>query len=313
MSASQILDAELLRRIQALELKAREVAEGVLLGIHHAPHRGRSLEFAEHKEYSPGDDIRRIDWKVFAKSDRYYIKEFEDDTNITAHLLLDVSSSMNYHSARAQTEDGRPVMSKLDLARVLGSALSYLLLTQSDAVGLGFMSDRLSDYLPPRARQAHFHEITARLQGAQTAAGTDVAKSLTDLAGHLKTRSMVIIFSDLLDEPAPMLHALRQLRHRHHELVIFHVLDPDELEFPFDRLSHFRDLEGPLRLLVDPRGIQAEYRKHFSEFQGEVKQECAGHGIDYRLARTDESPARILSSWLAYRAAAQSARARAGR
>lgn len=310
MSSPSFLDPDLLRRVQTLELRAREVAEGVLIGLHHAPHRGRSIEFAEHKEYSPGDDIRRIDWKLFAKSDRYYVKEFEDDTNIHAHLLLDVSSSMNYRSQTAKTDQGEPVLSKLDHARLLAAALSYLLLTQSDAVGLGFFSRELSEYLPPRARHAHFHEIVDRLATVPSAAGTDLAAALAGLLGHLKGRAMVIVFSDLLDDPAPMLKALRQLRHRRQELIVFQILDPDEIIFPFDRLSHFRDLESPLRLLVDPAGIQAEYRRYFAEFLAEVKKECTGHGIDYRLARTDESPVRTLTSWLSFRAALSAGRHR---
>lgn len=311
MSINPTIDPELLRRIQTLELKAREVAEGLLLGIHHAPYRGRSLEFAEHKEYSPGDDIRRIDWKVFGKSDRLYIKEFEDDTNINAVILLDGSRSMQYQSAGAVTASGEPVPSKLDLARVLAGALSYLLLTQSDAVGLGIIRDGLEQYLPPRSRQAHFHEITARLARVEPKPGTDIGKALADLVPQVRGRAMIIIFSDLLDEPGPMLRAIRQLRHRRHELVIFHVLDPDEIEFPFERLSMFRDMEEPLRLLVDPRAIRDEYRRHLSAFMEEVKKECTGHGIDYILARTDIGPARLLSSWLSYRAATTGAKARA--
>ena len=311
--STPIADPELLRRIQALELKAREVADGLLLGIHHAPYRGRSLEFAEHKEYSPGDDIRRIDWKVYAKSDRFYIKEFEDDTNITAVVLLDGSRSMAYKSASARTELSEPVPAKLDAARVLASSLSYLLLTQSDAVGLGIVGDGLRQYLPPRARQAHFHEITSRLSGVEPKPGTDIGKALAELVPLVKGRAMIIVFSDLLDEPEPMLRAIRLLRHRRHEVVIFHVLDPDEIEFPFERLSLFQDMESPLRLLVDPRSIRDEYRGYLEDFMDEVREECTGHGIDYWLARTDQAPSRLLSSWLAFRAATTGPRARSRR
>lgn len=312
MSVTPVVDPELLRRIQALELKAREVADGVLMGIHHAPHRGRSLEFAEHKEYSPGDDIRRIDWKVYAKSDRFYIKEFEDDTNITAVVLVDGSRSMDYASRTAAVEEGLPVPAKFDAARVLASALSYLLLTQSDAVGLGIIGDGLSGFLPPRARQTHFHEITRRLADTRTRPGTDIPRSLGELIPLVKGRAMIIVISDFLDEPEPMLKAIRLLRHRRHEVALFHVLDPDEVDFPFDRLSMFRDMESPMQLLVDPRSIRAEYGRHFSEFTRRLKEECRGHGIDYWLARTDEAPARTLSSWLAFRAAASGARNRGG-
>ena len=306
MSPNSFVDPELLRRIQALELKAREVAEGVLLGIHHAPDRGRSIEFAEHKEYSPGDDLRRIDWKVFAKSDRLYIKEYEDDTNITSLVLLDGSASMNYRGGHSR--DGIEAPRKLDYGRTLAAALSYLLLTQSDSVGLGLIGRGLRGFLPPRARQAHFHEIVARLAALETEKGTDIGGALADAASLVKGRALVIIISDLLDDPGPMLKALRLLRHRRHEPVIFHVLDPDEIEFPFERLSFFKDMEGAARLLVEPRVIRDEYRRHFSRFLAEVRDECAGHGIDYRLALTTEPPALLLTSWLASRAAAQGAR-----
>ncbi|HUT54667.1 MAG TPA: DUF58 domain-containing protein [bacterium] len=307
MSANSFVDPELLRRIQALELQAREVAEGVLLGIHHAPDRGRSIEFAEHKEYSPGDDLRRIDWKVYAKSDRLYIKEYEDDTNITSLVLLDGSASMSYQGQRAR-EAGSPT--KLDYARTIAAALSYLLLTQSDSVGLGIMGRGIHGFLPPRARQAHFHEIVARLAELDVEMGTDIGRALADAASLVKGRALIIIISDLLDDPGPMLKALSLLRHRRHEPVIFHVLDPDEIEFPFERLSLFKDMEGPARLLVEPRSIRDEYRRHFGRFLAGVKDECAGHGIDYRLALTTEPPALLLTSWLAYRAAASGSRNR---
>ena len=304
------LDPELMRRMQALELKAREVAEGVLMGIHHAPHRGRSIEFAEHKEYSPGDDIRRIDWKVYAKSDRFYIKEYEDDTNISSIILVDGSRSMAYGADGAKDEDGNPVPSKLDRARLLACALSYLLLNQSDAVGMGIMGERLTGFLPPRARQAHFHEITKRLAGMEPLPGTDIARSLADLVPMIKGRAMVIIFSDLLDDPEEMLRALRLLRSRRQEIVVFHVLDRDEIDFPFQRLSIFKDMEGPTRLTVDPRVIREEYKRHMDEFITRVTMECDGRGIDYNLARTDRSPGRLLTSWLGRRQALSASGAR---
>ncbi len=306
-------DPELLQRIRALELKAREVADGLLLGIHHAPHRGRSLEFAEHKEYSPGDDLRRVDWKLFAKSDRYYVKEFEDDTNVTAVMAVDGSASMDYkwEGPGGRGKNGGPT--KLDLARTLAGALSYLLLSQSDSVGLMTMAGKIVDYLPPRAKLAHFHEITARLGGLEPEKETNLAACLADLSTRLKERALIIILSDLLDEPEPAMKAIRLMRSRRHELVIFHVLDPSEIEFPFDRLSQFHDLEGPLKLLVDPRAIQKEYKKHFSGFLESVKAECAGAAIDYTLARTDREPASILSSWLMTRAASMGSRGRPAR
>ena len=303
MSTDKIIEPELLSTIQALELKVREVADGVLLGIHHAPHRGRSLEFAEHKEYYHGDDIKRIDWKLFAKSDKYYIKEYEDDTNVTSVMMVDGSRSMEYKSGHAKKADGQPVPKKSEIAKTIAGALSYLLLTQSDSVGLGIMDNGISDFLPARARLAHFHEITSRLVKMGPREGTDMAKALGELAGMIKGRALVVIISDLLDDPDTMFKAIRLLKHKRHEIVIFHVLDKDEIEFPFERLSHFKDMEGPLKLLVDPRSIQKEYLKHFNGFLDTVRKECFGHSIDYQLVRTDEEPVKILSSWLSRRAA----------
>jgi uncharacterized protein (DUF58 family) len=310
MSGHAFVDPDLLRRLQALELKAREIADGVLLGLHHAPHRGRSLEFAEHKEYSPCDYIRRIDWKAFAKSDRLYIKEYENDANITAALLVDGSRSMAYQSERAVGPEGGRVPAKLDFARVMAAALAYLLLTQSDAVGLGVFSDGLDDFLPPRARKAHFHELTGRLAALELKEGTSLTASLSDLAERIKGRAMIIIFSDLMDDPEATLKALRLLRSRRHELFLFHVLDPDELEFPFERLTVFQDMESPARLLVDPRAIRHEYLRHFEAFLEQVKRESIGHGIDYRLARSDASPVALLTAWLSQRARASRGRRR---
>ncbi len=303
MNGARVMDPELLRRIQTLELRAREVADGVLTGVHHAPNRGRSLEFAEHKEYTPGDDIRRIDWKVYGKSDRLYVKEFEDDTNITAIILVDGSNSMSYRSDTARVEDNGPVPAKLDAARTMAGALAYLLLNQSDAVGLGVVGDGLREYLPPRARESHFHEVTRRLAALEPVPATDTAKALAELVPLVKGRAMILVFSDLLDEPEPLLKSLRLMRRRRHELAVFHVQDPDEADFPFERLSIFQDLEGPLRLMVDPRAIREEYRRLMDEYVARVKSECAAHGIDFWPAPTDRSPARVLSSWLAFRGA----------
>ena len=296
-----VIDPEVLRRVQALELKAKEVADGVLMGIHHAPHRGRSLEFAEHKEYYPGDDIRRIDWKKFGKSDRFYVKEFEDETNITAMLLLDRSRSMDYRSEESEKK-GFPT--KLEQGTTITAALSYLLLNQSDAVGMGLFGSGLSGVLPPRARQAHFHEITRRLVDLSPEEGTDIASALAQTAGTVKGRALILIVSDFLDDPDETIKAIKLLRGRRHEIALFHVLDPAEVEFPFERLSFFRDMEGPLRLLVDPRSIREEYKKHMSAYLARLRDECVGHGIDYWRAMTDEDPAKILTSWVAFRQAA---------
>jgi len=280
--------------MRTLELLAREAAEGVLAGIHHSPHRGASIEFAEHKPYAPGDEIKLIDWKLYAKSDRFYIKQFEDETNLRAYLLVDCSGSMAYQG------EGRP-LSKLDYARAAAAAVAYLLLGQSDAVGLGIIGNGLRTFLPPRAKFTYLQEILRSLAETQPEPGTDLAKSVFDLVGRVSGRGLVFIFSDLLDEPEPMLEALKLLRHRRFEVVLFHVLDPEEIAFPFDRLTVFEGMEEKIQLLADPRPMRAEYQRQVQLFLEQVKQTAAGHGMDYWLAQTDSPLAQVLSGYLAYR------------
>ena len=294
MNQTTILDPALAARMRTLELLAREAAEGVLAGIHHSPHRGASIEFAEHKPYTPGDEIKLIDWKLYAKSDRFYIKQFEDETNLRAYLLVDGSASMAYRG-EAQS------LSKLDFARAAAAAVAYLLLGQSDAVGLGIVGQGIRTYLPPRAKFAYLQEILRSLAEIAPEPGTDLAKSVFDLVGRVSGRGLVFLFSDLLDEPEPMLQALRLLRHRHFEVVLFHILDPEEIEFPFDRLTMFEGLEEKIQLLADPRAMRAEYRRQVQLFLEQVKQVAAGHGMDYWLAETKYPLSQVLSGYLAYR------------
>jgi len=295
MNSNSILDPALAGRMRALELQAREAADGVLAGIHHSPHRGASIEFAEHKPYAPGDEIKLIDWKLYAKSDRFYIKQFEDETNLRVCLLVDGSGSMAY---RGQGRD----QTKLDYARTAAAAIAYLLLGQSDSVGLGVIGKGLRAYLPPRAKLAFLQEILAGLVQTEPESGTDISAAVFDLIARFSGRGLVFIFSDLLDEPEPMLKALKMLRHRRFEVVLFHVLDPEELEFPFDRLTVFEGMEEKIQLLADPRAMREEYRRQVNLFLEEVKQTASGHGMDYWLAETKTPVAQALSGYLAYRA-----------
>ena len=295
MNTTSLLDPALAARVAALELKARQAAEGVLAGIHHSPHRGASIEFAEHKPYTPGDEIKLIDWKLYAKSDRFYIKQFEDETNLRAYLVLDGSGSMTYQG------EGRE-MSKLDYARTAAAALAYLLLGQNDAVSLAVFGAGLRTYLPPRSKFAFLHEILRGLLEIRPEPGTDLSRSVYDLLERVSGRGLVFIFSDLLDEPGPMFQALKLLSHRRFEVVLFHILDPDELDFPFDRLSVFEGMEEKIQLLADPRAMREEYRRQISLFLEEVKLVASGHHLDYWLAETQNPVSQTLSGYLAFRA-----------
>jgi len=305
MNATSILDPGLAARIRLLELQARQAAEGVLAGIHHSPHRGASIEFAEHKPYTPGDEIKLIDWKLYAKSDRFYTKQFEDETNLRAYLLLDGSGSMAYQGEGRET-------SKLDYARSAAAALAYLFLGQSDSVGLGVFGSELRSYLPPRAQFAYLQEILRALAETEPTPGTDLAAAAYSLVERVTGRGLVCIFSDLLDEPEPMLKALKVLRHRRFEVVLFHVLDPDEIEFPFENLTVFEGLEEKIQLLADPRAMAEEYRRLFGAFLEEVRETAAGQGMDYWRMATSEPLGPSLTRYLAFRSSLRRAR-RTGR
>src|SRR5690606_4894871 len=229
--------------VDKLELRARLVVEGFVTGMHKSPYRGFSVEFAQHREYVPGDDIRYVDWKIFAKSDRVYIKEFEEETNLRAHLFLDQSESMAY--------GGEGAMTKFDYAATALAALAYLIQQQSDAVGLTLFDEKVVRQVPASNTRANLGNIYASLAEAKPSAKTKVGVVLRELARELRRRGMVLVFSDLFDDPAQVLAGLRALAQRGHDVVVFHVLDRDEVEFPFERMTMFEGLEQMPELLVD--------------------------------------------------------------
>jgi uncharacterized protein (DUF58 family) len=302
---SRMLEPELVARLRALELKAREVAEGALTGIHHSSQRGSSLEFSDHRPYTPGDEIKMIDWKLYAKFDRYFIKQFEDETNIRCVLLVDGSTSMAYPEQGSQTEKpGRPKrMSKLEYSQVTAAALAWLLLNQSDAVGLAVFGQGIRNYLPPRAKGSYLQPILKGLAEMTPEPGTSLSISVYDLIERTHGRTLFIFLSDLLDEPDDMLKALKILKHRGHEMILFQILDPDEMQFSFSRLSVFEGMEDLTRLLVDPRAIREEYQRQVQMFLERIKGECMGAHIDYWLINTSTPAEEALSGYLAQRQA----------
>lgn len=292
------LDPTAISQLESFPLRARVIAEGALTGLHRAAQRGSSVEFAEYKEYSPGDEIRHIDWRVFAKIDRYVVKQFEQETELTAHLVLDASASMSYRGGG---------LSKLEYGAHLVGALAYLLIKQRDKAGLSvFGEDHLDRYVPPRARPAHLHDMLAVIETALRGGGSGdetVAVALERI-GELgrRRRGMVLIATDFFDpELDRAVAAIKRLRARGHDVIVFHILDPDELELPFEGLTEFVALESDRRLLASPPSIRREYRKRLTGFLDRVSGACKDAGIEYHAVSTAIAIETILLRFLARR------------
>lgn len=269
----RFLDPALLARLGTMELKARTVVEGFLAGLHRSPFKGFSVEFAEYRQYLPGDDLSTMDWKVFARSDRHYVRKFEEETNLECHLLLDVSASMAYR--------GSAPMSKLHYGSVLAASLAFLMHRQRDATGLIAFDDRIAFRLPAGARGGHLHALLLALERMQPGQQSNLARPLRQLADALLKRSLVVLISDLLDEPEPVIRGLRQLKSRGADVVVFQVLDPDELTFPFRRPSKFQDLETGEEVLAEPSAIRATYLEAIATLTARLQRELRGAGIDF--------------------------------
>ncbi len=285
------LDPRVLAKIGNMAMMARSIVEGTLTGLHRSPTRGSSIEFAEHKPYTQGDEIRHIDWKVYGKSERYYIKQFEEETNLRATLVLDASGSMGYA--------GRDRVSKLEYSRMIAASLAYLLLGQSDAVALAVAPSMAM--LPARAATSHLTVICEALAGTKPEGRAAVAEVLDRVAEKLHRRSLVVIFSDLLEEPEVLGKALRRLQGRKQDVVVFHVQDPDEVEFPFRELTKFADMEGPGEVLADPRAIRTAYREAMAAHIEALTRECRVAGIDYHRLTTDTPLDQALVRFLGWR------------
>ncbi len=291
--ASRLLSPETLNRVSGLEMKARLIVEGFMTGLHDSPYKGASVEFAEHREYVPGDDLRRLDWKVYAKSDRFYIKEYEEETNLKCYVVLDVSKSMSFASGE---------MSKIEYGRQLSAALTHLVSRQQDQVALVLFADKVRTFLPPQNNQSHLRAIYQALVEATTEEKTNVGAIFHEIAERLRHRSLVIIISDLFDDPDRVVSGLNHMAHRGHDVVVFQVLDPAELTFPYDRMTRFEGLEVDEKLLADPRALRAAYLEEMQSFQHRIKKACLGGRMDYVVLDTSRPLAAPLSSYLAMRA-----------
>lgn len=286
-------DPTSLAKYGRLTMVARNVVEGFLTGVHKSPYKGFSVEFAEHRQYYPGDEIRHIDWRVFGKTDRYYIKEYEEETNLKAHLLVDASGSMGYRGEH---------LSKFQYAQYIAASLAYLMLHQLDAVGLVTHDTRIRQIIPPRANSKHLMHLLNTLEQTQPGGETSLAPIWHDLAGQLKRRGLVVVLSDCFDQMTPLLRALHHFRHQRHEVLLFHILAPEEIEFPFKKWTQFRDLEvAGHRLLVDPQQLRKEYLQNFQSFCQELKERAGKMQIDYHQMRTDEPVEKALGIYLTKR------------
>jgi uncharacterized protein (DUF58 family) len=286
-------DPKVLASIANLSLRARWVVEGIISGIHRSRAKGFSVEFEAHREYSPGDEIRRIDWKALGKFDRYFIKEYEDETNLRAYLCLDTSASMDYAS------DG---ITKFDYGCTLTASLAYLILRQQDAAGLVTFSNRIESFVPPRAKRDYMTQILHALENRGPGGETNVGKILEEVAGQIKRRGLVVLVSDLLDEPEHILKALRLFRFKGNDVIVFHLLDPAEMDLPFEGNILFEDLEAvDLRVIADPRAIRKTYRQVVEEFVGVMRKQCHDSAIDYQLISTATPLDKALASYLSWR------------
>ena len=288
------LDPKVLAKISKLDLKARLIVEGFISGLHKSPFHGFSVEFAQHREYVPGDDTRHIDWKVFAKSDRYYIKQYEQETNLKGYILLDVSESMGYTSGG---------MTKLEYGGCIAASLTYLMLQQQDAVGLALFDDQVREFIRDSGHPSHLKLLVHKIEQATPTGKTKVRGIFDDLAERIHRRGLVIIISDLFVDPDDLLVSLRHFRHKRHEVIIFHVLDEFERTFPFTELTLFKGLEQYPQVFAEPRSLRRDYLNEFEGFVRKVKQGCRQHGIDYVQVSTSDNLEVALSSYLAARMA----------
>jgi uncharacterized protein (DUF58 family) len=291
--AQSFLDPAGLSRVGNMELVAKQVVEGFLTGRHRSPYHGFSVEYLDHRAYTPGDDLRNLDWKIVARNDKYQVKLFEDETNLRAYILLDCSASMSFKSGK---------LDKLSYGSYLAAALTYLLIRQNDAVGLLLFDTEVRQFIPPRAHPSQFRRVLDILNKTQSRGDTNVGAVLHEAAERTKRRGLIIVISDLIDKEAEIAEGLQHFRHNNHEVLVFHVMDDAELEFPYDRLTRFKDMEGAGRVVANPKSLRKRYLERIQEFTERIKSDCFERKISYSLANTQEPYDRFLAQYLDKRA-----------
>lgn len=286
---TEFLKPDVVSRLANMDLRARLIVEGFIAGLHRSPYHGFSVEFAEYRQYNAGESTRNVDWRIYAKTDRYYVKVFEDETNLRATLLLDRSASMDFTSG--------PV-TKLRYATLLGAALSYLMIMQRDAVGLAVFDERIQALIPHRSAKHHLLYLLRTLEGVEPGAKTAIASALHEMAERIKRRGLVVLFSDLFDDPEAVLRGLKHFRHRGHEIVLFHILDPIELTLDYGGEVEFVDKETGERLRTQPWFLKKEYRRSVREWTAHLERECKESAIDYNLVTTETPFDQALVAYL---------------
>jgi uncharacterized protein (DUF58 family) len=293
MSAEKYLRPEVINQVARLDLRAKFIVEGFLSGLHASPFQGFSVEFSEHRKYVPGDDLKDLDWNVFAKTDKYYLKKYQAETNVTGYLVMDLSASMAYTY--------RQELTKFDYGICLAAALGYLMIHQQDPVGLVTFDQKVRTVLPPRSKRTQLGIILALLANLKPAGQTDIAASLHQLAALIRTKSLIMIFSDLLTDVEPLMKSLYHLRHRGNEIILFHILDEAEVHFPFEGLIEFEDVETPDKLTIDAKGMRTDYLQSIEEFRNHFRDECAKANIDYVAMDTSITFDKALLEYLIQR------------
>lgn len=284
------LQPAVVAQLANMELRARLVVEGFITGLHKSPYHGFSVEFTEHRQYMPGDEIKHIDWKAYGKTDRFYIKQFEEETNLKSYLIVDASRSMDYAS--------KGNLKKFEYASYVAAALSFLMIEQRDAVGLTLFDEGIRLSLPPRATRSYLKEILKELESAQPAKKTGTAASLHLIAEQIKRRGLVIVLSDLFDSPESVMTALKHFRHRGHDVIVMQILDPLERSFAFESDAIFKDLETQEELMTQPWHIQKAYQQSMQEFLDFYKRQCRDNNIDYVLLDTSTPFDKALFEYL---------------
>ena len=272
-----------------MALRARLVVEGYIIGQHKSPYHGFSVEFSEHRAYGAGDEIRHVDWKLYGKTDRYYVKQYEEETNLKAYILLDTSRSMKYTSG---------TVTKLDYASYLSAALTYLMLNQQDGTGLILFDEKIQKFIPPRSTPSYLNTILKNLEKPTFGSDTDIGLVLHEMAERIKKRGLVILISDLMDDQEAVLSGLKHFRHNKQEVILFHILDRKELDFKFNTRTRFKDMESASQLTTEPWQIKSSYKKRIQRLQNDYKKQCREQLIDYVPLFTDQSLDIALNSYL---------------
>ena len=288
------LDPQAVARLSRINLIARSVVEGFISGLHRSPFHGFSVEFAEHREYTPGDNIKDIDWQAYGRTDRYVVKQYEEETNLKAHILLDTSGSMGYKSDESS-------LSKLEYGAYLAASLAYLMVRQQDSVGLVTFDEKIVNFIPPRSTAVHLNVLLKTLEKARPGKVTNISRAFHDLAENIKRRGLIVIISDLFDEPKDVMRGLRHFRFKRHEVILFHVFDRWEIDFPFRKLTDFVDMETNDEIQIDPRFVREDYMAQIQDFIGAYKRECSSATVEYVQTHTGVPYDLMLHSFLSKR------------